>query len=145
MKVGPSATCYSDGFGARLRHLFLDTCKLVCLIKSATPASVIGVNGRWSYPRLDTERIIGSDYGAAKRFAISWILKLIHYFITEADFIRNKKWFIRHVAIRSASYFVSADYLLSPYRKISTDDHILIGWLLGADTDIFKRHRWLFL
>ena len=50
MKIGLSATCYSDGFGARLRHLFLDTCKLVCLIKSATPALVIGVNGvnnRW--------------------------------------------------------------------------------------------------
>ena len=46
-----SAKCYSDESGAKLitvlRHLLLDAGKFICLIKSATCASVVSSCSRW--------------------------------------------------------------------------------------------------
>ena len=50
-KICLSAKCYSDESGAKLitvlRHLLLDAGKFICLIKSATCASVVSSCSRW--------------------------------------------------------------------------------------------------
>ena len=50
-KICLSAKCYSDESGAKLitvlQHLLLDACRFICLIKSATCASVVSSCSRW--------------------------------------------------------------------------------------------------
>ena len=50
-KICLSVKCYSDESGAKLimvlRHLLLDAGRFICLIKSATCASVVSSCSRW--------------------------------------------------------------------------------------------------
>ena len=61
-KICLSAKCYSDESGAKLitilRHLLLDAGRFICLIKSATCASVVSSCSRWLGTAL-LESIIG--------------------------------------------------------------------------------------